>query len=111
MFSMLLAPVYHQFIIRVRPYLAVRLFLCHNYLMVIERTLAIPADHQLHVTVPPEFPAGENATVIVFAPDDVKPAAPHTGTRIGFLKGRISVPADFDTMGQKEISALFTGTP
>jgi hypothetical protein len=30
-------------------------------------------------------------------------------TRIGFLKGRAAVPADFDTMGQDEISALFEG--
>jgi hypothetical protein len=27
--------------------------------------------------------------------------------RIGFLKGRISVPDDFDTMGQDEIEAMF----
>jgi hypothetical protein len=30
-------------------------------------------------------------------------------TRIGFLKGRVAVPADFDTMGQEEIAALFEG--
>lgn len=29
--------------------------------------------------------------------------------RLGFLKGRISVPADFDTMGAEEIQALFEG--
>ena len=27
--------------------------------------------------------------------------------RIGFLKGQMEVPADFDTMGQKEIIAAF----
>jgi len=27
--------------------------------------------------------------------------------RIGFLKGKISVPADFDSMGKKEIENLF----
>ena len=27
-------------------------------------------------------------------------------SRIGFLKGRVSVPADFDTMGQKEYPCL-----
>ncbi len=27
--------------------------------------------------------------------------------RIGFLKGMVEVPEDFDSMGQKEISAMF----
>jgi len=30
--------------------------------------------------------------------------------RIGFLKGKISVPADFDSMGKDEIEKLFEGT-
>ncbi|MCL2067423.1 MAG: type II toxin-antitoxin system prevent-host-death family antitoxin [Treponema sp.] len=30
-----------------------------------------------------------------------------TQKRIGFLKGQIKVPADFDQMGQKEITAIF----
>ncbi len=29
------------------------------------------------------------------------------GSRIGFLAGRISVPDDFDTMGQAEIEQMF----
>ena len=29
--------------------------------------------------------------------------------RIGFLKNQISIPADFDRMGQSEITALFEG--
>jgi prevent-host-death family protein len=29
--------------------------------------------------------------------------------RVGFLAGQISVPDDFDRMGQKEIERLFTG--
>lgn len=29
--------------------------------------------------------------------------------RIGFLKGQIKVPDDFDTMGQKEIEEMFYG--
>jgi prevent-host-death family protein len=33
----------------------------------------------------------------------------HERRRIGFLKGRISVPADFDTMGDEEIMAGFGG--
>jgi hypothetical protein len=30
--------------------------------------------------------------------------------RVGFLKGKISVPADFDSMGKDEIQALFEGS-
>jgi antitoxin (DNA-binding transcriptional repressor) of toxin-antitoxin stability system len=29
--------------------------------------------------------------------------------RVGFMKGMVSVPADFDRMGSDEISALFEG--
>jgi hypothetical protein len=29
--------------------------------------------------------------------------------RVGFLKGKISVPADFDSMGKDEIQTLFEG--
>ena len=29
--------------------------------------------------------------------------------RIGFLKGQISIPADFDRMGQTEITDIFEG--
>jgi prevent-host-death family protein len=29
--------------------------------------------------------------------------------RLGFMAGQISVPADFDRMGQKEIERLFAG--
>ena len=35
--------------------------------------------------------------------------APAVPSRTGFLKGLISVPADFDKMGDKEISELFEG--
>ena len=31
--------------------------------------------------------------------------------RLGFLKGRIKVPDDFDTMGHEEIECLFYGDP
>ena len=31
--------------------------------------------------------------------------------RLGFLKGQISVPDDFDTMGQSEIQRMFEGRP
>ena len=39
--------------------------------------------------------------------DTANPAAPHNTTRTGFLKGAVSVPADFDDMGQQAIAALF----
>jgi prevent-host-death family protein len=29
--------------------------------------------------------------------------------RTGFMKGRLTVPDDFDTMGQEEIEAMFEG--
>ncbi len=36
--------------------------------------------------------------------------APAYGSRrTGFLKGRVAVPDDFDTMGKSEIEAAFTG--
>jgi hypothetical protein len=91
--------------------LAAFLFSCYNCLVIIEQTLTIPANHQLHVTVPPEFPAGETATVIVLAPGGAQTATPHSPTRIGFLKGRIAVPADFDSIGQEETTTLFEGNP
>lgn len=31
--------------------------------------------------------------------------------RLGFLRGQISVPEDFDRMGRKEIERLFRGEP
>lgn len=37
--------------------------------------------------------------------------APHIDRRrFGFMKGKISVPNDFDTMGQDEIIAMFEGS-
>ena len=30
--------------------------------------------------------------------------------RVGFMSGQISVPADFDSMGQREIEIMFGGT-
>jgi prevent-host-death family protein len=29
--------------------------------------------------------------------------------RLGFLKGRLEIPADFDSMGNEEIKAMFEG--
>lgn len=33
----------------------------------------------------------------------------HPKLRVGFLKGHIKVPADFDAMGREEIEGLFGG--
>jgi len=38
-------------------------------------------------------------------------AAPRAANRIGFMKGRIQVPDDFDRMGEDEIVRLFEGDP
>jgi len=34
---------------------------------------------------------------------------PDPAKRVGFLKGRLQVPEDFDSMGQEEIQAMFAG--
>jgi len=34
---------------------------------------------------------------------------PDPAKRLGFLKGRLEIPADFDSMGTEEIQALFEG--
>jgi len=34
---------------------------------------------------------------------------PDPAGRVGFLKGRVEVPDDFDSMGAKEIHAMFEG--
>jgi prevent-host-death family protein len=43
------------------------------------------------------------ATVSAYTP----PSDP--AKRIGFLKGSLEVPADFDSMGKEEIQAMFEG--
>jgi hypothetical protein len=35
--------------------------------------------------------------------------APDPAKRVGFLKGRLDIPDDFDSMGQAEIQAMFEG--
>lgn len=42
-------------------------------------------------------------TVIPYAPP------PDPENRIGFMAGRIEVPADFDSLGKEEIAAMFEG--
>ena len=33
-----------------------------------------------------------------------------TSHRLGFMRGQMKIPDDFDTMGQKEIEAMFYGS-
>ena len=39
----------------------------------------------------------------------IEPPEPVRTRRIGFLKGQLSIPDDFDTMGQEEIERMFYG--
>lgn len=39
----------------------------------------------------------------------IKTPEPVTKRRIGFLKGQLNIPDDFDTMGQEEIERMFYG--
>jgi len=34
---------------------------------------------------------------------------PDPAKRVGFLKGRLQIPEDFDSMGKEEIQAMFAG--
>ena len=77
--------------------------------MTIEQTVEIPANHRLTLEVPREIPVGKAVLTFTPVPADLQSIA--QPARIGFLKGRVSVPADFDTMGQSEIAALFEGKP
>ncbi len=42
-------------------------------------------------------------TVSAYAPP------PDPSERVGFLKGRLEIPEDFDAMGKEEIQAIFEG--
>jgi len=35
---------------------------------------------------------------------------PETAVRVGFYKGRLKVPDNFDSIGRKEIQAMFEGS-
>ena len=65
-----------------------------------------------HLSALVEKAAGGEAFIIAKAGKPmvkVIPCTPQNTTRkrIGFLKGQISIPADFDEMGQKEITGTF----
>lgn len=41
----------------------------------------------------------------------IDPAPPKPKRRLGFMKGQILVPDDFDRMGEEEIARMFEGEP
>jgi hypothetical protein len=82
--------------------------------MTIEQTVEIDRDRRvLRLDQPlPETVGAGRTTLTLICSDawEQRPEAAQTvPTRIGFLKESVSVPSDFDTMGQEEITALFEG--
>jgi len=75
----------------------------------IQQTVEIPANRRLTLEVPREIPVGK--VILTFTPVSVRPERPAErdtlARRTGFLEGQVSVPPDFDTLGQEEIIALF----
>ncbi len=51
--------------------------------------------------------AKAGSPVARLVPLDVEPGRPRS--LVGFLKGRVSIPDDFDRMGESEIAAQFEG--
>ncbi|MDR1249829.1 MAG: PD-(D/E)XK nuclease family transposase [Treponema sp.] len=64
---------------------------------------------RLDQPLPETVGAGRTKLTLIFSdPAEKRSETAQTApTRIGFLKGSVSVPSDFDTMGQEEITALF----
>jgi hypothetical protein len=82
--------------------------------MTIEQTVEIDRDRRvlrLEKPLPETVGAGRTKLTLVFshAPEKQSGTAQTVPTRTGFLKGSVSVPSDFDTLGQEEITALFEG--
>jgi hypothetical protein len=82
--------------------------------MTIEQTVEIDRDRRvlrLEKPLPETVGAGWTKLTLIFSDAGGKrtEAAQTVPTRIGFLKGSVSVPSDFDTLGQEEITALFEG--
>ena len=73
--------------------------------MTITQTVEIPENRQVFLDLPLTLPVGK-ALVTIVSQMDGDSKSPE---RIGFLKGQGKIPADFDTMGQKEITSLFEG--
>jgi hypothetical protein len=71
----------------------------------------VPVDGYIHFDIKsPASWSGGDVRVVFLEPESAIPV-PHTERthRIGFLKDRVSVPDNFDTMGQDEIIKMFEG--
>jgi hypothetical protein len=81
--------------------------------MTIEQIVDIPASRRLVIEVPAEVPAGRTVLAFTPVPGGVEKSEVRDlfSYRTGFLKGQVSVPPDFDTMGRTEIAALFGENP
>ena len=67
-----------------------------------------------HLSALVDKAAGGEPFIIAKAGQPLVMVIPYTGSaqsspRVGFLKDNISVPADFDQMGQEDIAAVFKG--
>ncbi|MDR0669976.1 MAG: hypothetical protein LBF95_07825 [Treponema sp.] len=62
--------------------------------MTIEQTVEIPANHRLTLDVPREIPTGR--AILAFTPVSPALRSVDKPARMGFLKDRVSVPADAD---------------
>ena len=57
----------------------------------------------------PGTPDGDRLEILSTLVERYEAAHGMTPQRIGFMKGQMKVPADFDTMGADEIRGIFTG--
>jgi hypothetical protein len=69
--------------------------------MMIQQTMEVPQSRHLDVSLPETFAPG---TQVVFIERHLTPQK-----RVGFFQRRLSLPEDFDRMGQDDIAALFEG--
>jgi hypothetical protein len=83
--------------------------------MIIEQTVEIDGDRRvlrLDQPLPETIGSGRSKITLIFpdAGEQRPETAQASPKRIGFLQGRVSIPPDFDSMGQEEITALFGGS-
>ncbi|MDR0908950.1 MAG: hypothetical protein LBM77_04205 [Spirochaetaceae bacterium] len=72
-------------------------------------TVPAPVDGHIHfdLNAPATWKGG--SVCVVFLNQEAPIIPPRKERRIGFMKGEIKVPDDFDTMMQDEIIAMFEG--
>jgi len=69
-----------------------------------------------HLSALVEKAANGEAFIIAKAGKPMVTVIPYTREqalrrRVGFLKGQVAIPADFDTMGEETIAGMFEGRP